>query len=123
MKRIKTQISKKLLGHIYNFALSVGYELHNVDISIMAQTPKIAPYKSQMRECIAKILHLPKSRVNIKATTTEISRLCRAKRGRVRSGKCEYGLCPLARHSKWRILSTIIQRERMTRTYLKRERK
>ena len=67
----KNADSKKLLGHIYDFALSVGYELHNVDISIMAQTPKIAPYKSQMRECIAQILHLPQSRVNIKATTTE----------------------------------------------------
>lgn len=70
-KAYKNADSKKLLKHIYDFALSVGYELHNVDISIMAQTPKIAPYKSQMRECIATILHLPKSRVNIKATTTE----------------------------------------------------
>lgn len=67
----KNADSKKLLKYIYDFALSVGYELHNVDINIMAQTPKIAPYNSQMRECIARILQLPKSRINIKATTTE----------------------------------------------------
>lgn len=63
--------SKILLKEIYEFAQSVGYELHNADISIMAQVPKIAPYKAQMRKVVAEILQVPLSRINIKATTTE----------------------------------------------------
>lgn len=63
--------SKILLDRIYAFAQSVGYELYNADITIMAQTPKITPYKRAMRECIAHILRIPLSQVNIKATTTE----------------------------------------------------
>ncbi len=63
--------SKILLKQIYTFAQSVGYELHNADISIMAQIPKLAPYKESMRQCIADILQVPHSRINIKATTTE----------------------------------------------------
>lgn len=63
--------SKILLKEIYTFAQSIGYELHNADISIMAQIPKIAPYKKAMRESIAGILQVPQTRINIKATTTE----------------------------------------------------
>lgn len=90
----KNADSKKLLGHIYDFALSVGYEVHNVDISIMAQTPKIAPYKSQMRECIAKILRLPKSRVNIKATTTESLGFVGRKEGMCVQASVSMGFAP-----------------------------
>ncbi|MCX2717665.1 bifunctional 2-C-methyl-D-erythritol 4-phosphate cytidylyltransferase/2-C-methyl-D-erythritol 2,4-cyclodiphosphate synthase [Helicobacter sp. MIT 21-1697] len=67
----KNADSKMMLDNIYTFAQSVGYELYNADISIIAQTPKIAPYKNAMRECIAHILRVPNSRINIKATTTE----------------------------------------------------
>ncbi|TLD80559.1 bifunctional 2-C-methyl-D-erythritol 4-phosphate cytidylyltransferase/2-C-methyl-D-erythritol 2,4-cyclodiphosphate synthase [Helicobacter sp. MIT 05-5293] len=63
--------SKKMLQKIYNFAQSVGYEIINTDITILAQTPKITPYKIMMQECIAKTLGIKKSCVNIKATTTE----------------------------------------------------
>lgn len=63
--------SVNLLKHIYDFAQSVGYEMINVDMSIITQMPKIAPYKLAMRENLAKILSLSKERVNIKATTSE----------------------------------------------------
>ena len=63
--------SKKLLAYIYTYAKSVGFEVRYVDITIMAQIPKIAPYKQQIRDCVATLLALPKSRVSIKATTTE----------------------------------------------------
>lgn len=63
--------SKTLLENVYNFARSVGYELYNADISIMAQIPKITPYKMAMRECIARILNVEISLISIKATTTE----------------------------------------------------
>ena len=45
--------------------------INNVDITIIAQAPKLTPYNKQMTENIAKTLGIPESRVNIKATTTE----------------------------------------------------
>jgi 2-C-methyl-D-erythritol 4-phosphate cytidylyltransferase/2-C-methyl-D-erythritol 2,4-cyclodiphosphate synthase len=43
----------------------------NVDITILAEAPKISSYKNQMREVIANLLHIDKTNINIKATTTE----------------------------------------------------
>lgn len=63
--------SKKLLTHIITYAKSVGFEVRYVDITIIAQIPKISPYKQQIQESIATLLALPKARVSIKATTTE----------------------------------------------------
>ncbi|PAF43475.1 bifunctional 2-C-methyl-D-erythritol 4-phosphate cytidylyltransferase/2-C-methyl-D-erythritol 2,4-cyclodiphosphate synthase [Helicobacter sp. 11S03491-1] len=63
--------SKVLLKQIYDFAISIGFQLIHADITIIAQTPKIAPYKSKIHTSIAEILYMDKSRVNIKATTTE----------------------------------------------------
>lgn len=63
--------SKKLLTHIYTYTRSVGFEVRYVDITIMAQIPKITPYKQRIQESIAALLELPKARVSIKATTTE----------------------------------------------------
>jgi 2-C-methyl-D-erythritol 2,4-cyclodiphosphate synthase len=46
-------------------------EIANVDITIIAQKPKLAPFRDAMRESIAKLLDLPPSHVNMKATTTD----------------------------------------------------
>jgi 2-C-methyl-D-erythritol 2,4-cyclodiphosphate synthase len=43
----------------------------NVDLTVLAQAPKIAPHRDAMRRRIAQLLELPEDRVNIKATTTE----------------------------------------------------
>ena len=48
-----------------------GYVLGNVDCTIMAQRPKMAPYIEQMRNRIAELLNADPSQVNVKATTTE----------------------------------------------------
>lgn len=48
-----------------------GYKLGNVDCTIMAQRPKMAPYISQMQNRIAQLLNAEPSQVNVKATTTE----------------------------------------------------
>ncbi len=45
--------------------------IENVDLTILAQAPKIAPYRDPMRRRIAQLLEVPEDRVNIKATTTE----------------------------------------------------
>ncbi|MGX3098316.1 bifunctional 2-C-methyl-D-erythritol 4-phosphate cytidylyltransferase/2-C-methyl-D-erythritol 2,4-cyclodiphosphate synthase [Helicobacter sp. 23-1046] len=60
-----------LLQEILQYAKSVGFEVSYVDITIMAQIPKITPYKARMQERIAQILDISKSKVSIKATTTE----------------------------------------------------
>lgn len=48
-----------------------GYAVVNVDATVIAQAPKIAPYLAGMRENIAGVLQIPLQQVNIKATTEE----------------------------------------------------
>lgn len=63
--------SKKLLSHIWQYVKEQGYELGNVDCTVIAQKPKLAPYIEQMRESIAGLLEADVSQVNVKATTSE----------------------------------------------------
>lgn len=63
--------SKKLLKEVVKKVHNFGFELINVDITIIAQKPRLNNYKNLMRKIIAKLLHLNVSKVNIKATTTE----------------------------------------------------
>lgn len=70
-QKFKDIDSKILLQEVYDYCLSVGLEIINLDITIIAQTPKISPYKTQMQETLAKLLYLPKICVSIKASTAE----------------------------------------------------
>ncbi len=63
--------SKVLLSEIVTFIGSLGYEITNIDVTIMAQKPRLLNYKVKIRESIAKLLQIEKYQVNIKATTTE----------------------------------------------------
>lgn len=63
--------SKELLKKVVSFLYSVGFEIVNCDLTIIAQSPKLSSYKKIMRETIASILHVEPIHVNIKATTTE----------------------------------------------------
>ncbi|MBM7716904.1 2-C-methyl-D-erythritol 2,4-cyclodiphosphate synthase [Siminovitchia sp. FSL H7-0308] len=63
--------SALLLEDVWRLVKQKGYDLVNVDCTIMAQKPKMAPYIEQMRERIAGLLEADKARVNVKATTTE----------------------------------------------------
>ncbi|MCA1032738.1 2-C-methyl-D-erythritol 2,4-cyclodiphosphate synthase [Bacillus timonensis] len=63
--------SAVLLQHVWNKVKEEGYQLGNVDCTIIAQMPKMAPYINQMRERIADLLEAPVNLVNVKATTTE----------------------------------------------------
>jgi 2-C-methyl-D-erythritol 4-phosphate cytidylyltransferase/2-C-methyl-D-erythritol 2,4-cyclodiphosphate synthase len=63
--------SKVLLKQIVSFIHNVGYIIVNVDVTIIAQQPKINPYKNVIKRSIAHLLHLEASCVNIKATTAE----------------------------------------------------
>ncbi len=63
--------SLKLLAQVMELAAGEGYRLGNLDATIIAQQPKMAPHIQSMRENIAKVLHADVSRVNVKATTEE----------------------------------------------------
>lgn len=63
--------SKVLLQDTVKRITSFGYTLGNIDLTIMAETPKINPYKEEMRNTLSSLLGLRKNFVNIKATTAE----------------------------------------------------
>ena len=65
--------SMKLLEEVRDMLAEAGAEvvISNVDITIIAQAPKLSPYNQQMKKNIADTLGIPESRVNIKATTEE----------------------------------------------------
>lgn len=69
--RYKGADSLRLLAHVMKLADDKGYSLGNVDATIVAQRPKLAPYIPTMRENIASVLCGDEERVNVKATTTE----------------------------------------------------
>ena len=60
-----------LLACVYELVKAKGYEIGNIDATILAQAPKLAPYISQMRLNIARALETELDRVSIKATTEE----------------------------------------------------
>ena len=60
-----------LLREARRVIVDKGFSIGNVDLTIVAQAPKLAPYIPQMREKIAEALLIPVDRVSVKATTTE----------------------------------------------------
>jgi len=63
--------SMELARHVFELMDSTGYELVNLDCTVIAQRPKLAPFIPQMRENIAEVFGSSLSRINIKATTEE----------------------------------------------------
>lgn len=63
--------SRELLRQVVQRVNAEGYAIGNVDLTIMAQAPKLSPYISLMREQIAADLAVSVDAVNVKATTTE----------------------------------------------------
>lgn len=63
--------SMLLLERVKKLMDEEGYEIGNIDATVAAQRPKLAPYIDQMRANIAKVLETTVDRINIKATTTE----------------------------------------------------
>ena len=63
--------SLKLLSHVMKLADSRGYRLGNLDATIIAQQPKMAPHIPMMRNNIASVLNATVGQVNVKATTEE----------------------------------------------------
>ncbi len=60
-----------LLKKVVEILAEQGFSVSNVDVTIVAQRPKLLPYNAQMRENIAAAIGIPLSDVGVKATTTE----------------------------------------------------
>lgn len=67
----KNADSMKLLKKVHSFISQEALEVSNMDIVIMAQQPKLAPYMDKMKNSIAEALNISNTAVNVKATTTE----------------------------------------------------
>lgn len=63
--------SRELLRHVINLVRAQGYEVVNLDATLMAQAPKMAPHIEKMRAIIAADINVELGQVNVKATTTE----------------------------------------------------
>ena len=70
-KKFKNIRSTILLKQVIELIKLKGYFVNNLDINIIAQTPKIQKYKNKMIDNIAKICEVSKDRINIKGKTTE----------------------------------------------------
>ena len=63
--------SLRLLEHVCMLLREHGYTVGNVDATIIAQRPKLAPFIPEMRRKLATVMQLDESAVNVKATTEE----------------------------------------------------
>ena len=63
--------SIKLLERVCELLHENGYSVGNIDCTVIAQKPKLAPYIAEMRSVIAEALGIDVSRVSVKATTEE----------------------------------------------------
>lgn len=63
--------SLKLLAKVMDLVVGGGYRLGNLDVTVIAQRPHLAPYVPAMLENLAKGCRTERERINIKATTTE----------------------------------------------------
>ena len=69
--RFKGADSRVLLRHVVSLVADKGYLISNVDVTIVAQAPKMSPYIDKKRETVATDLGVDIDRVSVKATTTE----------------------------------------------------
>ena len=70
-KRFKNIRSTILLKHVVNQIKSKGYLINNIDINIIAQTPKIKNLKNKMMNNIVNLCEISNDQINIKGKTTE----------------------------------------------------
>lgn len=69
--RYKDADSLVLLAQVAHFVEQSGYRILDVDSTLAAQVPRLAPYRLAMRENLAQVLGVARDAVGVKATTTE----------------------------------------------------
>ena len=68
--------SLSMLEEVTGWIKRDGFQLNNLDATVVAETPKLAPHIPAMERKIAEILEVPSDQINIKATTTEGMGFC-----------------------------------------------
>jgi 2-C-methyl-D-erythritol 2,4-cyclodiphosphate synthase len=63
--------STDMLRHVWTELCAQGWRLENVDLTIVASKPRLAPYRAAMRAALANVLGCPPESVSVKATTTD----------------------------------------------------
>ena len=67
----KNANSRNLLKQVYKLLIDNKYQLINLDVTVIAQAPKLSPHTETMRKNLADDLGAQKAQINVKATTTE----------------------------------------------------
>jgi len=70
-----------MLGQVMEMVKDAGFRMNNVDATITAQSPRLAPYLWTMRERLAQVLEASTGEVNVKATTSEGLGFCGKREG------------------------------------------
>ena len=70
-ERWKNQPSSVFLDYTYDLLCQQQYVINNIDATIVAERPKLAPYIQAMRTHLAEHLHLTREQVSVKATSTD----------------------------------------------------
>ncbi len=70
-ERWKNQPSALFLNYTANLLQQQQWKISNIDATIIAERPKLAPHIQAMRACIAEHLHLDRAQISVKATTTD----------------------------------------------------
>jgi 2-C-methyl-D-erythritol 4-phosphate cytidylyltransferase/2-C-methyl-D-erythritol 2,4-cyclodiphosphate synthase len=60
-----------LVNEVLRELLDSGLRVLHADLTVIAQVPRLAPHRDQIRRNVARLLHLDEARVNVKATTEE----------------------------------------------------
>jgi 2-C-methyl-D-erythritol 2,4-cyclodiphosphate synthase len=63
--------STDLLGHVWSALAADGWRLENVDLTIVAAEPRLAPHRAAMQHALATALNCGPERISVKATTTD----------------------------------------------------
>ena len=69
--KLKGISSEKILNFVLSLMKNKGFEIINVDLTLIAQEPKFAPYIDIMKDKLSKLLRIPKENIGLKATTAE----------------------------------------------------
>ena len=70
-ERYRDAHSLTLLGNVVTTVIAAGFEVVNVDTTLIMESPRLGPYRDEIRSNLARVLDLPATRVNVKATTNE----------------------------------------------------
>lgn len=70
-KQFKNANSRALLCNVVSLISNSGYSVNNLDVTVIAQTPKMAPYIQMIVKALSEDLNINSDQINVKATTTE----------------------------------------------------